>query len=135
MWSAARELLACSWNPACFADVYRYLRRLKGQHKRVFWMCFAALCWSLWTTRNKFTIEGFFPNQPSHVLYKMASYLQVWRPVAKRKDRAALGAAADKIRTLLGALRAGQFLSETCFMFLVVFPELMLYAAGVALLS
>ena len=58
MWSAMRELLQCDWNPACFPDVYRELRRYMGQPKRILWSCCAALVWSLWTTRNKFTIEG-----------------------------------------------------------------------------
>jgi hypothetical protein len=48
---------------------------------------FAALCWTLLNVRNKFSIEGTFPNQPADILYKMLTYLQVWKPVARRKDR------------------------------------------------
>jgi hypothetical protein len=56
-----------------------------------------SLCWSIWTTRNKFTTKGSFLSQPSNVLYKMSLYLQLWKVVTKRKDRDALGVATDKI--------------------------------------
>jgi hypothetical protein len=84
MWSAVRELLGCSWNPTCFAELYMILDNLTGQTKRVIWICCAALCWALWNIRNKFTIEGTFPSQPADGLYKMLLYLQV------RQDRGAL---------------------------------------------
>ena len=47
VWSAVRELLHCSWNPSCFADIYRKIAVCKGQTKRVFFTCCAALCWTL----------------------------------------------------------------------------------------
>lgn len=46
LWSAVRELLGCSWNPSCFADLYRQLQQCEGQSKRVLWICGAALCWT-----------------------------------------------------------------------------------------
>ena len=62
MWSAVRELLHCDWNPSCFADLYRMLNSTRAQTRRVLWICCAALCWSQWTTRNKFTLERTFPS-------------------------------------------------------------------------
>ena len=100
MWSAVRELLQCNWNPTCFSDLYRELRRFAGQSKRVFWTCCAALVWSLWTTRNKFTIEGVFPSQPADGLYKLSMYLQVWKPVARRQDREMVELTISRIRSL-----------------------------------
>jgi hypothetical protein len=51
------------------------------------WVSFAALCWTLWNTRNKFTIEDVFPSQPADGLYKLSIYMQVWKPLAKRQDK------------------------------------------------
>lgn len=49
-------------------------------------MMFAGLCWSLWTTRNKFTIEHVFPRKPTDLLFKLATVLQLWRPLTKEED-------------------------------------------------
>jgi hypothetical protein len=100
MWSAVRELLHCSWNPTCLADVYRLLQPYRGQTKRVYWISCAALCWTLWNIRNKFTIEGRFPSQPADCIYKMSLYLQVWKQVARRQDREAVELTIDRLRTL-----------------------------------
>ena len=35
MWSAVRELLQCTWNPSCFADLSRLLNSTRGQTRRV----------------------------------------------------------------------------------------------------
>jgi hypothetical protein len=77
MWSAVRKLLSCSWNPSCFADMCRLLHGQTTKMKRVLGIYYAALCWTLWNLRNKFTIEGIFPTQPADSLYKLSMYLQV----------------------------------------------------------
>ena len=109
MWSAARELLQCSWDPSCFADLYRLIGHHKGQTKRILWICCAALCWTLWTTRNKFTIESTFPAQPIDGIYKLSMFLQVWKPVARRvarrQDREILQVTIGRIRALYLELR------------------------------
>ena len=80
LWSAVRELLHCSWNPTCFAELFRLLQGYAGRARRVLWICCAGLCWTLWNMRNKYTIEGIFPSQPADCLFKLAMYLQVWKP-------------------------------------------------------
>ena len=105
MWSTVREMLLCSWNPSCFADLVRLITAESGQHKRVLWICCAALLWSLWNMRNKFSIEGVFPSQPADGLYKMAMHMQVWKPVARRQDQEALGLAIGRIRSLHDSVR------------------------------
>jgi hypothetical protein len=44
LWSAVRELLSCTWNPSCFADVCRTLHNQSTKMKRVLGICCAALC-------------------------------------------------------------------------------------------
>ena len=105
MWSLVRELLPCTWNPSCLADVYRLLFPYKGQDKRVLWTSVAVLLWAIWNIRNKFTIERKFPAQPTDGMYKMSIYLQAWRLVARRQDKEALELTIDRIRSLHSTLR------------------------------
>jgi hypothetical protein len=46
--------------------------------KRAVWTFFAAQWWAIWTTRNKFTIEGKFPRQPADCIFKIILSLQLW---------------------------------------------------------
>jgi hypothetical protein len=55
--------------------------------------------------RNKFTIEGAFPNKPADALYELSMYLQVWRPVARRQDREMLELTICKIRVFHSSMR------------------------------
>jgi hypothetical protein len=100
LWSAVRELLGGAWNPTCTADVFRFLARQFGQPKRVISICCAALLRTIWNIRNKFTIEGSFPSQSADAFYKLSMYLQVWRPVARQRDRAVLDVTIRRIRVL-----------------------------------
>lgn len=105
MWSVVRELLPCSWNPSCFAEVYRLIQCHQGQDRRVLWSCIAALCWTLWNVRNKYSIEGSFPSQPADCIYKLSVYLQMWRLLSRRCDRPAMDAAISRIRDIHASTR------------------------------
>jgi hypothetical protein len=90
MWSGVRDMLSVSWNPSSRVDWFRILDSLGERYKRMVWIFFAAQCWALWNTRNKFTIERKFPCQPADIIFKLLISLQLWRPLQKPKDLVAL---------------------------------------------
>jgi hypothetical protein len=90
MWSGVRVMLSVSWNPSSRVDWFRILDSLGERSKRMVWIFFAAQCWALWNTRNKFTIERKFPRQPADIIFKLLISLQLWRPLQKPKDLDAL---------------------------------------------
>ena len=98
VWSCVRSWLQVSWNPSSFFDLRNLAKVLVGVTKRVFWVGLGALCWALWTIRNKFTIEHIFPSKPADVLFKSCILLQQWRSLTKEVDRDALDLLIDKIR-------------------------------------
>lgn len=69
VWGCVRSWLNTSWAPGSFSDVRLLTANLQDRSRRLFWIGLGALCWTLWTTRNKFTIEGVFPNKPADVLF------------------------------------------------------------------
>ena len=98
VWCCVRSWLQVSWNPSSFSHIRTLAKALVGVTKRVFWVGLGALCWALWTIRNKFTIEHIFPSKPADVLFKSCILLQQWRSLTKEVDRDALDLLIDKIR-------------------------------------
>ena len=76
-----------------------------GQTKRVLWTACAVLAWMLWTTGNKFTIEGTLPTQAADGLYKLSIYMQVWKPVTWSEDGGVLELTISRIRSLYARVR------------------------------
>jgi hypothetical protein len=90
LWSGVRMMFSVDWNPRSRQEWINILNSLSIKPRRLLWTFFAAQCWSLWTTRNKFTIEGKFPRQPADCIFKIILSLQLWRQIQKPKDRVLL---------------------------------------------
>ena len=105
MWSAIHKLLGCGWNPVSFADVYHEVRKSTGLTRRVLWTACATLVWTLWTTRNKFTIEGILLAQAVEGLYKLSMFRQVCKLVARSEGRGVLELKIGRIRLLYAPVR------------------------------
>jgi hypothetical protein len=67
------------------------------------WIYFAAQCWSLWTVRNKFTIEGKFPRQPADCVFKTILSLQLWHQLQNVKDWVLLDELISLARTFFAS--------------------------------
>ena len=104
VWCCIRYWLQVNWNPSSFEDLRRLSSGLSGVAKRVFWVGFAVISWSLWITRNKFTIEHIFPAKPADCLFKSCAFLQQWKSLTKDDDHEAFTALTSKIRTTASLL-------------------------------
>ena len=69
------------------------------------WLGFGAIAWALWTTRNKALIEGQFIKHPADLLYKMVSFMQLWKLLAKPQDRGDVQELISKVRARCTELR------------------------------
>ena len=97
-WSAMREAAGVSWDPCSLSELVALLDSVQGQGKRVLWTSIGAMRWSLWLTRNKFTIEHVFPAKPADCLFKTCIFLQQWRLLIKEEDWDAFDMMISKIR-------------------------------------
>ena len=103
-WIVVRQLLGCCWCPANFPQFFAILHSLLGQQRRTSWVLFPALCWALWTTHNKLTIESRAAKHPDDVVYKMLMFLQAWTKLAKHQYRERLWSLADGLKTIYTTL-------------------------------
>ena len=97
-WCCIRSWLHVSWRPSSFSDLRLLAINLVGAQRRMFWVGLATMCWTLWTTRNKFTIDHVFPAKPADCLFKTCIFLQQWRLLIKEEDRDAFDVMISKIR-------------------------------------
>lgn len=93
-----------SWAPSSSTELRPLASGLLGQQKRLFWVGFRALCWVLWTTRNKFTIEHIFPNRPADFLFEYVDLPVEWELLTKEADYDALEELISRVRTPASSL-------------------------------
>ena len=103
-WGCVRSWLNVSWDPSSFSELRALANSLSDATKRVFWVGLGAVCWSLWTTRNKFTIEHVFPAKPADCLFKSCALLQQWKSLTKAEDHDALNLLISKVRASTSSL-------------------------------
>jgi hypothetical protein len=79
-------MFSVNWSPSSWQKWLSILANINPRAKRLLWTFFVTQSWAIWLTRNKFTIEGFFPRQPADIVFKLVLTLQLWWPLQKRKD-------------------------------------------------
>jgi hypothetical protein len=103
MWACVREMFKCDWNPARAGELITLSQRLSGRSRRIDWICFNVLCWTLWNV-IKNTTENIFISQPTNCNFKMVIYLQKWRLLSKRGDKQAIQDVKAVVRSLYSSL-------------------------------
>ena len=68
------------------------------------WVAMGTLAWTLWNSRNKLVIERVIPCRVTDAIYKMCGFLQLWRPLSKRRDRDVIDNIIMVLRSLAAAL-------------------------------
>ena len=100
-WSAVRDAFNQNWNPQSSHDMLSILTSQRGANARIVWRCVGALLWSLWTVRNKITIEHKFPVHPAEIIFKCHIFLQVWAPLGKKRDVDRMNETMELIKTTM----------------------------------
>ncbi|KAE8769567.1 dna replication licensing factor mcm2 [Hordeum vulgare] len=97
LWGFVREALGPEWEAHDLADFLQVQATQAGRKRRLSWLVFAALTWTLWTTRNKMLIERLFQRHASDSFFKFLAFLQHWHPFVRPRDR-------DRLQSYLDAL-------------------------------
>ncbi|KAE8775755.1 putative NOT transcription complex subunit VIP2 [Hordeum vulgare] len=97
LWGFIREVLGPEWEAHDLADFLQVRATQAGRKRRLFWLIFAALSWTLWTTRSKMVIERVFQRHASDSFFKFLAFLQHWHPLARPRDRVRLQGYLDAL--------------------------------------
>jgi hypothetical protein len=66
-----------------------------GSVKKLSFVFFAGLAWSIWKNRNKMAIEKTFPSNPDAVISATTNCLQMWADLHKELRRRQIQADPD----------------------------------------
>ena len=88
-----------NWCHDNLPDLFGEVFRLPGPSRAPIWVALGTLAWTLWCTRNKLVIERVIPYRVTDAIYKICGFLQLWRPLSKRRDR-------DVIDNIIAGLRS-----------------------------
>ncbi|KAE8797566.1 hypothetical protein D1007_27219 [Hordeum vulgare] len=76
LWGFVHETLGPEWEAHNLTEFLQIRANQAGRKRRLFWLIFAALTWTLWTTRNKMVIERVFQRLASDSFFKFLAFLQ-----------------------------------------------------------
>ena len=83
LWSFLQEALGPEWQASALGEFIEAHANNTGRRRRLFWLLFAALTWTLWTVRNKMVIERILPRRGSDSIYSFLALLQQWYPLCR----------------------------------------------------
>lgn len=75
-WASIREILEWERAPNGIQDFMDNWARRGVNNISLVLYCFSIVLWGLWTTRNKYAIEGVFPTKPGDILFKINTLMQ-----------------------------------------------------------
>ena len=110
LWNFVHEALGPAWRASDLGEFLEIQANRTGERRRLFWLVFAALTWTLWTVRNKMVIERIFVRRASDLMFKLLAFLQQWHPLSRQQDRGQLD---DMLASLLETVRQLSSLSST----------------------
>ena len=86
LWSFLAEALGPEWQAQDLAEFLEVQANRTGKRRRLFWVVFAAMTWTLWTIRNKMVIERVFLRRASDSVFKFLAFMQQWHPLCRQQD-------------------------------------------------
>jgi hypothetical protein len=75
LWSFVAEALGLEWQALDLGEFLEVRANCTGGRRRLFWLVFAAMFWTLWTIRNKMVIEHIFLRRASDSVFKFLAFL------------------------------------------------------------
>ncbi|KAE8814193.1 abc transporter g family member 37 [Hordeum vulgare] len=106
LWCFVREALGPEWEASDLADFLQVQDTQVGHKRRLFSLVFAAIMWTLWTTRNKMVIERVFQQRASDSFFRFLAFLQHWHPLVRTRDRGRLQRYLDTLMAATWRLSA-----------------------------
>jgi hypothetical protein len=87
LWSFVAEALGPEWQALDLGEFLEVHANRPGKRRRLFWLVFASMTWTLWTTRNKMVIERIFLRRASDSIFKFLAIMQQWYPLCRQRDK------------------------------------------------
>jgi hypothetical protein len=87
LWSFVAEALGPEWQALDLGEFLEVHANRPGKRRRLFWLVFASMTWTLWTTRNAMVIERIFLRRASDSIFKFLAIMQQWYPLCRQRDK------------------------------------------------
>jgi hypothetical protein len=75
LWSFLQEALGPEWQALDLGEFLEVHANRAGSRRRLFWLLFATMSWTLWNVRNKMVIEHIFLRRASDSIFKFLAFL------------------------------------------------------------
>lgn len=88
IWCCVRNAFGLQGFPTSIQDILHFwLPRRHGISRKISFIFFAGLAWSIWKNMNKMAIEKNFPTNSDAVIHAAIHYMQMWADLLKERDK------------------------------------------------
>lgn len=84
--------------PSSLGQCWAWLYAFWPGGKKFYTLVIAAVCWSIWITRNKVTFEGYKLMSPVTVVFTVCGFLKYWAGLYSEEERGAIVAGAEQLK-------------------------------------
>jgi hypothetical protein len=97
VWGSIGKVLGTDRCPASLWQAVFWFHAFLPGGKRFYMLGIAAVCWAIWTIRNKTTFDSYNMRSPSEAVFTMCSFVMYWAGLQTDEDKAQVLMGAGKL--------------------------------------
>jgi hypothetical protein len=97
VWGSIGKVLGTDRYPASLWQAVCWFHAFLLGGKRFYMVGIAAVCWAIWTIRNKTTFGNYNMRSPSEAVFTMCSFVMYWAGLQTSEDKAQVLMGAGKL--------------------------------------
>ena len=115
VWGCIGSVLHTNSYPSSIWQCFAWFYAFWPGGAKFYALIMSAVCWAIWTTRNKITFEGYKLRSPISIVFTVCSFLKYWAGMYKAEDKMAICMGADYLiqKTMVVARQDGTSSSTT----------------------
>ena len=98
IWSLVAYVLGATCRPTSLDQYWIWISLVLKEGKNFYMTGLSAICWAVWLSRNKFSIEGKLTRSPTEVICLASSFISYWAGLQKGSDKEVLESGADTLK-------------------------------------
>lgn len=87
--------------PATMRDIHTWFESFPRKYRQIIIIGSAALCWSIWKSRNAICFQNKYPGDPTNIVFSLCYWIDAWYILRKSDTKVQLLRASDILKKVV----------------------------------